>query len=260
MKVISSWYVNGLRAVINKGALAWIQSIRPNILCLQEIKAKPIQVRKDSLEEFSGYHFYWNAAERPGYSGVATFSDIAPLFVQRGMLNRNYYSEGRIITTKFKNFLLLNIYFPNGRRNHSRLKYKLDFYSALLDYCDELHSNGESIIIGGDFNTAHNEIDLKNPKQNEKTSGFLPEERVWLDRYLDHGFIDIFRHRYPEKVQYSWWTFRYEARSRNIGWRLDYFFVSRNMISAIGDVIIHDEIQGSDHCPVTLYIEDDWLV
>jgi exodeoxyribonuclease-3 len=260
MKVITSWNVNGLRSVIKKGALARIQSIHPNILCLQEIKAKPFQVTKESLEEYSGYYSYWNSAERPGYSGVATFSEFVPLFVERGMFNRNYYGEGRIITTKFKNFLLINVYFPNGRRNHSRLKYKLDFYSVLLEYCDNLHSKGESIIICGDFNTAHEEIDLKNPNQNKNTSGFLPEERIWLDRYLEHGFIDIFRQRYPEKIQYSWWTYRYDARSRNIGWRLDYFFISQHLIPAVRDVIIHEDIQGSDHCPVSLYIENEWLV
>ena len=127
---------------------------------------------------------------------------------------------------------------------------------SILEYCDELHDNGESIILCGDFNTAHTEIDLKNPKQNSNTSGFLPEERDWLDKYLDHGFVDIYRYKYPDKVQYTWWTYRYKARSRNIGWRLDYFFVSKNMLSAIHDVVIQDAIQGSDHCPVTLYLDE----
>jgi len=190
---------------------------------------------------------------------VATFSEFIPIFVQRGMSERKFFGEGRIITTKFKNFLLLNVYFPNGRRNHSRLKFKLDFYSTLLDYCDKLHRKGESLIVCGDFNTAHKEIDLKNPKQNDKISGFLPEERVWLDKYLNHGLIEIFRHRYPEKVQYTWWTYRYEARSRKIGWRLDYFLISQHMLSTILDVIIHGNIQGSDYCPVSLYIDDGWF-
>lgn len=257
MKSITSWNVNGLRAVIKKGALDRIQKIQPSILCLQEIKANPNQIPKDSLEFLSQYYSYWNAAKRPGYSGVVTFSEIAPLFVQRGMRNRKFYNEGRLISSKFKGFLLLNVYYPNGRRNYSRLKYKLDFYSALLDYCDDLHAKGERIIICGDFNTAHHEIDLKYPRQNEKTSGFLPEERVWLDRYLSHGFVDIFREIYSDKVQYSWWTYRYEARRRNIGWRLDYFFVSRDLVSKINDVTFQVDILGSDHCPVTLAFEDE---
>ena len=254
MKVITTWNVNGIRAVLRKDAFDWIRTINPDVLCFQEVKAEPIQIKDFNKEEFAGYYQYWNAAERPGYSGVVTYSKTAPLFIQRGMQNRNFYGEGRIITVRFKSFLLLNVYFPNGRRNYSRLKYKLDFYSALLNYCDELHSNGERIIICGDFNTAHNEIDLKNPKQNEKTSGFLPEERIWIDKFLNSGFVDIFRERYPDKIQYTWWTYRYEARKRNIGWRLDYFFVSNSLVPQISDVVIHDDILGSDHCPVTLFL------
>lgn len=256
MIVITTWNVNGLRSVLNKGAFHWIQKNEPNIICLQEIKVNSNQISKDSLNELSEYNSYWNSADKPGYSGVVTFSDSIPSYVQRGIRNRNFSGEGRIIITKFKNFMILNVYFPNGRRNHSRLNYKFGFYNSILEYCDELHNRGESIILCGDFNTAHTEIDLKNPKQNSNTSGFLPEERDWLDKYLDHGFVDIYRYHYPDKVQYTWWTYRYNARTRNIGWRLDYYFVSKNMLSAIHDVVIQDTIQGSDHCPVTLYLDE----
>jgi exodeoxyribonuclease-3 len=151
--------------------------------------------------------------------------------------------------------LLYNIYFPNGQRGQERVDYKLNFYAHLLDICDTLHAAGETIIITGDFNTAHKPIDLRNPKQNEKTSGFLPEERAWIDKYLEHGFIDIYRILYPERVQYTWWTYRMGARQKNVGWRLDYFLVSEKLAARIKDVIIHEDVLGSDHCPVTLLID-----
>lgn len=257
MTAITTWNVNGLRAILKKGGFDWIDKNEPGVLCLQEIKARYDQVSKKSLDSLAGYHSFWNQAERPGYSGVALFSGSVPDFVQRGMPDRKYYGEGRLLAAKFKDIYLLNVYFPNGKRDHGRLKYKLGFYSAVLKYCDRLHSQNENIIICGDFNTAHNEIDLRNPKQNEKTSGFLPEERAWLDKFLEHGFVDIFRERYPQKVQYTWWTYRYNARNNNVGWRLDYFFVSEELSEKIKDIKIQDDIFGSDHCPVTLYLDDD---
>jgi exodeoxyribonuclease III len=162
--------------------------------------------------------------------------------------------EGRLIHSCHKDFHLFNVYFPNGKRDHARLEYKLDFYRDLLDLCDRLHQAGEKLVICGDFNTAHREIDLKNPKQNETTSGFLPEERAWLDRYIEHGFVDAYRELYPDRVQYTWWTYRVNARQRNIGWRLDFFMVSQALQPLVQDVIVHDHVPGSDHCPVSLIL------
>ncbi len=161
-----------------------------------------------------------------------------------------------MIWQRCADFILFNVYFPNGQRDHERLQYKLDFYAHLLEFCDQLHASGESVIITGDFNTAHKEIDLKNPKGNEKTSGFLPEERAWIDKYLEQGFVDAYRSLYPDKIEYTWWTYISNARARNVGWRLDYFLVSEPLMARVKDVVIHDEVMGSDHCPVTLEIDN----
>lgn len=162
--------------------------------------------------------------------------------------------EGRLISTLHPDFRLFNVYFPSGQRGKERVDYKLNFYAHLLEACDRLQAMGEKIIITGDFNTAHMPIDLKNPKQNVKTSGFLPEERAMVQKFLDHGFVDAYRHLYPDRVQYTWWTYRLSARQRGVGWRLDYFLVSEALIPLVKDVIIHDAVLGSDHCPVELFI------
>ncbi len=159
-----------------------------------------------------------------------------------------------MVQTHFEDFTLFNIYFPNGGRDHSRVPFKLDFYAALLDLCDQMHASGEQVVICGDINTAHQEIDLKNHKTNHNTTGFLPEERAWISKYLEHGFVDAFRVIYPEKEQYTWWTYIGNARARNVGWRLDYFLVSEGLMDQVRDVVIHDDVMGSDHCPVTLVI------
>jgi exodeoxyribonuclease-3 len=172
-----------------------------------------------------------------------------------GLGESRFNVEGRVIRTRHPDFLLYNIYFPNGQRGQERVDFKLDFYARLLEICDDLHARGEAVVITGDFNTAHREIDLKNPKENATTSGFLPEERAWIDKYLEHGFVDAYRRLYPERVQYTWWTYRFGARQRGIGWRLDYFLVSETLMSRVRDVIVHDDVLGSDHCPVTLWIE-----
>ena len=160
-----------------------------------------------------------------------------------------------MVQSHFEDFTLFNIYFPNGGRDHSRVPFKLDFYAALLELCDAMHERGEQVVICGDINTAHQEIDLKNHKTNHNTTGFLPEERAWITQYLEHGFVDAFRALYPEKEQYTWWTYIGNARARNVGWRLDYFLVSEGLMDRVQDVVIHDEVMGSDHCPVTLLIE-----
>jgi exodeoxyribonuclease III len=251
---ITTWNVNGIRAALGKGFSTWLQEEKPDVLCLQEIKAKPEQLT-ESQRDFAGYSVIWNPAARPGYSGVATFLRGEHVEASLGLGEPRFDIEGRVIRTRHSGFLLFNIYFPNGQRGQDRVAYKLDFYSYLLEICDDLHSRGERIILTGDFNTAHRPIDLRNPKENEKTSGFLPEEREWVDRYLDHEFVDIYRHFYPDKVQYTWWTYITHARARNVGWRIDYFLISKDLVPRIEDVIIHDEVPGSDHCPVTLIID-----
>lgn len=252
---ITTWNVNGIRAAIKKGALAWAQAEDIDVLCLQEVKARVEQLPEES-RMLPGYTCYWNAAERPGYSGVAVYARTPPLAVDYGLGDARFDSEGRVIRMRFPEFLLYNIYFPNGQRGQGRVDFKLEFYSYLLEQCKQLQDAGERIIITGDFNTAHREIDLANPKSNQKTSGFLPEERVWIDHYIEHGFSDIYRVLYPERVQYTWWTFITNARARNVGWRLDYFLVSNSLIERISDVVIHDDVPGSDHCPVSLLVRD----
>jgi exodeoxyribonuclease III len=249
---ILSWNVNGIRAILKKGAWDWVKIQEADVVCLQEIKGSPTQLPDEHTNFFSGYEPIWNPAVRPGYSGVATFLKKPVSHFSLGLDEVRFDVEGRVIQTIHNDFRLFNIYFPNGQRDHERLSFKLDFYAHLLEFCDILHSKGEKIIICGDFNTAHKEIDLKNPKENEKTSGFLPEERAWVDRYLEHNFVDIYRLVYPDKIQYTWWTYITNARARNVGWRLDYFLISSELVSRVRDVLIHDDVLGSDHCPVSL--------
>ena len=252
---ITTWNVNGLRALLQKNDWNWVQRFKPDVLCLQEIKARPDQLTNAQHTLFEPYQAVWNPAERPGYSGVLTLTNEKEIASTLGLGIEHFDLEGRVIQTHFQDFTLFNIYFPNGGRDHSRVPFKLDFYAALLEMCDEMHENGKQVIICGDINTAHQEIDLKNHKTNHNTTGFLPEERAWITKYLEHGFKDAFRELYPEKEQYTWWTFIGNARSRNVGWRLDYFLVSEGLMSRVKDVLIHDEVMGSDHCPVTLEIE-----
>ncbi len=253
MKIIT-WNVNGIRAALGKGLKAWVLAQAPDVMCLQEIKARPEQL-SDEQREFPGYQAIWNPAERPGYSGVATLLRSAPLDVTLGLGEARFDVEGRVIATQHPDFYLYNIYFPNGQRGRDRVDYKLDFYTRLLEICDQRHADGQHIIITGDFNTAHQPIDLRNPEENEQTSGFLPEERAWVQKFLDHGFVDVYRLLYPDRVQYTWWTYRFAARQRGIGWRIDYFLVSQALVSRVRDVIIHEDVGGSDHCPVTLLID-----
>lgn len=253
MKIVT-WNVNGLRAALRKDALHPVISWNPDVLCLQEIKVRPEQLTEEQ-SNFLGYQVIWNPAERPGYSGVATFVREMPLEVELGMVAPQFDIEGRMIRTRHPGFLLYNVYFPSGQRGWERVEYKLRFYAHLLETCDGLHMAGENIILTGDFNTAHMPIDLKYPKQNQRTSGFLPEEREWVQKFIDHGFVDIYRECYPQREQYTWWTYRLNARQRGIGWRLDYFLMSEALASRVHDVIIHEEVQGSDHCPVELVLE-----
>jgi exodeoxyribonuclease III len=253
MRIIT-WNVNGIRAALAKNALGWAFDQQPDALCLQEVKARPEQLSEGQHTQLK-LPDAWNPAERAGYSGVVTFYKSKPDEIMMGMGEPKFDVEGRVIQTRWADLRLFNIYFPSGSRGHERVEYKLDFYAALLERCDALQKSGEHLILCGDFNTAHQPIDLKYPKENKNTSGFLPEEREWVQRYLDHGFVDVFRHLYPDKVQYTWWTARVNARARGIGWRLDYFLVSETLLPRIKDMVIHDQVMGSDHCPVELILD-----
>jgi exodeoxyribonuclease-3 len=250
---ITTWNVNGFRAILKKGFKESITLLNPDILCLQEIKAKKEQLSDEDIT-IPGYQFVWNSAERPGYSGVAMYYKKNDASIQFGLSSDEFDTEGRVIRMDLPEFTLFNIYFPNGQRGQERVDYKLRFYKLLLDICDELHKSDRKVVITGDFNTAHSEIDLANPKENSVVSGFLPQERAWIDYYLQHGFVDAFRALYPDKVQYSWWTYRVNARARGIGWRLDYYLTSEKLMQNVKDVIIHDDVMGSDHCPVSMII------
>ena len=254
MKLIS-WNVNGVRAVVKKGFLDWLEQAQPDILCLQETKAHVDQLAAEILTDH-GYHTYWHSGERRGYSGVATFCKEEPLYVQEGLGIERYDAEGRVLVTEHENFLLYNIYFPNGQKDDERLQYKLDFYDDLLPIINEQVESGNNVVVTGDWNTAHHPIDLARPKQNVNTSGFMPIEREKLDMYVENGWIDTFRLFHPEGERYSWWTYRFGARERNVGWRIDYFFVNEGFLDNVEDADIHDEIMGSDHCPVSLELSE----
>ncbi len=246
---ILSWNVNGVRAAQKKGLLPWLVEQSPDIMCIQETKAHPEQLDADLLNPPS-YYTYWEHPERKGYSGVATFSKKEPYKTQTGFNMPDFDTEGRVLITDYADFVLMNIYFPNGKKDQFRLEYKLAFYDIFLAYADELKDKGRKIIACGDFNTAHKEIDIARPNENKKYSGFLPVERAWLDKFVSHGYVDILRQLHPEPHQYTWWDMKSGARERNVGWRIDYFFVSENVVDSVTDAFIMPEVFGSDHCPV----------
>jgi len=246
---ILSWNVNGIRAVERRGFLEWLYRELPDILCVQETKAQPEQLSQE-LSQPRGYHTYWNYPEKKGYSGVANFTREKALDIHYNLASEGFDVEGRIITVEYPNFILLNVYFPNGKKDEERLKYKLDFYELALNFVERIKTKNDRLIICGDFNTAHKEIDLANPKSHENTSGFLPVERAWIDKLVTHHYIDTFRHFNKEPNQYTWWDLRTGARERNVGWRLDYLFVSENLLDSVTRAFIMPEVTGSDHCPV----------
>jgi exodeoxyribonuclease-3 len=248
------WNVNGIRAVKGKGFLDWLYRESPDIVSLQETKAHIEQLDAD-LKEPQGYFTYWNhPEERKGYSGVAIFTKEKPLSVQYDFGAAELDLEGRIIVADYPEFTLLNIYFPNGKKDESRLRYKMDFYEVFLQFADVLRDKGKRLVICGDLNTAHNEIDLARPKENASVSGFLPEERAWMDKFVTHGYVDTFRHFNKEPNQYTWWDLKSGARERNVGWRLDYFFVSEDLLPSVARAFIMSEVMGSDHCPVGIIL------
>ena len=252
-----SWNVNGYRAVMKKGFLDTIAALDADIIGLQETKLQEPQLTR-AMREIEGYAATFSfSTVKKGYSGVAAYSRLKPRAVRHGLGISRFDDEGRIVELEFDAFTFFNVYFPNGQMSDERLQYKLDFYKAFFDYAENLRRAGKSLIITGDFNTAHNEIDLKNPGPNSTRSGFLPIEREWLDRIVDLGYVDTFRHFYPATEKYSWWTYRFNARKNNAGWRIDYFFVTEEMMTRglVKDALIDNDIFGSDHCPVGLILE-----
>ena len=246
---ILSWNVNGFRAVYKKGFMEWMHKEQPDILCLQETKAEEGQIQKELLD-VKGYHWIFSSAQKKGYSGVAVFSKDKPISVAKGFGHDRFDCEGRTIVADFPGFTLCNVYFPNGKSKPERLQYKLDFYDHFLKFTTKLRKQGKSVIVCGDVNTAHKEIDLARPKENAKISGFLPEERAWMDAFLASGFIDTLRQFNDKPAQYSWWDMQSGARARNVGWRIDYFLASEDLKARIKSAFILPDVLGSDHCPV----------
>lgn len=249
MKLIS-WNVNGIRACLNKGFLDFFKEVNADIFCLQETKCQPEQINL----EFEGYTSYWNSAERKGYSGTAIFTKKQPVNVTYGIGIEEHDKEGRIITLEFENFYLVTNYTPNAKRELERLDYRMVWEDEIRKYLLELNKK-KPVIMCGDLNVAHEEIDLKNPKTNKGNAGFTNEEREKMTELLNAGFIDSYRYLYPEKIEYSWWSYMGHAREKNVGWRIDYFIVSNDFRENIKDATIYTGILGSDHCPVGLEIK-----
>ena len=249
MKLVS-WNVNGLRACLGKGFLDAFSALDADIFSIQETKMQPGQAELD----LPGYHQYWNSAEKKGYSGTAVFTRLEPLNVTCGIGSEEHDREGRAITLEFEDFYLVNCYVPNAQRELTRLDWRMEWEDALREYLLGLDSR-KPVIYCGDLNVAHQEIDLKNAKSNRGNAGFTDEERSKLTELLEAGFVDSFRHLYPDKTgAYSWWSYMFHAREKNAGWRIDYFLVSKSIADKINDSVIHPEIMGSDHCPVELDI------
>ena len=239
---------------MKKGFFKWLSGRSPDILCIQEVKANPDQV---SLNPF-GYFTYWHPAKKKGYSGVVTFTKNKPLRVEKELGIEVADNEGRFLLTEFEKFYLINLYFPNAQRGLARLDFRLEFNQALLEYIEKLRKeSSKGIILCGDFNAAHAEIDLKNPKQNQNNAGFSPKERAYITELIDNGYLDTFREFDKSPGNYTWWTYRYNARTKNIGWRIDYFFVNQEFRNKLKSAFILKDVQGSDHCPIgiTLALE-----
>lgn len=251
MKKMISWNVNGLRAVMGKNFMEDFQKLDADIFCLQETKLQEGQIEL----ELPGYHQYWNYAEKKGYSGTALFTKEEPINVTYGMGIEEHDQEGRVITAEFENYYVLTVYVPNSQGELKRLPYRMEWEDAWREYINRLNEK-KPVIYCGDLNVAHEEIDIKNPSTNHHNAGFTDEERAKFSRLLDSGYVDSFRMLYPEaKDEYSWWSYRMKARERNVGWRIDYFVVSEKIKEKIKDAGIHQEIFGSDHCPIELDID-----
>lgn len=251
---ILSWNVNGIRAVHKKGFLDWLDREQPDILCLQETKASVDQLPHELMNP-EGYKSYWSSAQRKGYSGVGVYTKSPVLKVEYGMGIEEFDMEGRFIRIDLEEFVLMNVYFPNGKMGKERLDFKLRFYDSFLNYIENLRKEKTPIIFVGDVNTAHMEIDLARPRENSKVSGFLPIEREWIDKVVERGYVDTFRKLNGGLVQYSWWDLKSGARSRNIGWRIDYVFVSPDLEKHVVKAFMMNDVEGSDHCPVGIELE-----
>ena len=252
MKLIS-WNVNGLRACLKKDFLASFRTLDADVFCLQETK---LQHHAGDLElDLPGYHQFWNSAEKKGYSGVAVFTKTEPLSVTYGLGVEDHDHEGRVITAEYEDFYLVCCYTPNAQNELKRLDYRMTWEDAFRAYLQKLDAV-KPVILCGDLNVAHQEIDLKNPKTNRRNAGFTDEEREKMTDLLSAGFSDTYRTLYPEKVEYSWWSYRFKAREKNAGWRIDYFIVSNRLMDRVADAKIHTEVFGSDHCPVELTLHD----
>ena len=253
MKIVS-WNVNGIRACIGKGFLDFVKKENPDIICVQETKAHPEQVDM-TLEDYP--HHYWNSAERKGYSGVAVFSKVKPISVKYGIGLLD--EEGRVITLEFDDYFLVTVYTPNSKPDLARVDFRYNEWDK--HFLEHVKSLDKPVIFCGDLNVAHEEIDLKNPQSNKTTAtrpgnaGFTDKEREGFSNFLDAGYVDTFRHLYPDKVKYSWWSYRFSARAKGIGWRIDYFLVDLKLINRVKDSRILDEVTGSDHCPVELVLD-----
>ncbi len=252
---IISWNVNGIRAVHRKGELQNILTDRsPDILCIQETKANEEQLA-DEILNINEYKSYFKSSTiKKGYSGVAIYSKIEPILI-KDMDIKDFDCEGRFIEAHFNDFILINCYFPNSQEKGKRLGYKLEFCNKLLEHCNKLINSGKNIILCGDYNIAHKEIDLANPKRNTENPGFLPEEREWMTKFLNNGFTDIYRYFYPDDVEYTWWSYRFKAREKNIGWRIDYHCTNDSFLKNIKKIEILNNIMGSDHCPISITLK-----
>jgi exodeoxyribonuclease-3 len=251
-----SWNVNGVRSVRSKGYLDDMLEDGPDVLCLQETKIQPDQL-DDYLKGPPGYRAYWAYPQKKGYGGVATFTREEPVNVNYDLGESSLDMEGRVIATEYPEFTLFNIYFPNGKASQERLDYKMAFYDVFLDHADALRRAGRKIVVCGDVNTAHNEIDIARPRENSKRSGFLPIERAWMDKFESRGYVDTFRHFNRDEVQYTWWDLKTGARARNVGWRIDYFYVSEDLLPSVAASTIMSDVMGSDHCPIALDLKFD---
>ncbi|OIP80194.1 MAG: exodeoxyribonuclease III [Parcubacteria group bacterium CG08_land_8_20_14_0_20_48_21] len=255
-KTLLSWNVNGIRAAERKGFLNWIDKGLYDIVCVQETKVNDTSLLSDAVLQTNGYHAYWNCAtEKKGYSGVAVYTKEEPLVVKTDFGKNLLSKEGRMLECDFDDYILLNIYFPNGGMSPERLAYKLEFYKQFLRYVQSLRKKCKHVIFCGDLNTAHGAIDLARPKENVEHSGFMPIEREWLDRFVEAGFVDTFRLFHQEGGQYSYWDMKTRARDRNVGWRIDYFWVDDLTKKLVIDAFILSEVMGSDHCPVGIRIK-----
>ncbi len=251
--LLMSWNVNGIRACLRKGFLDFLRKYNPDVLALQEIKASEKDIPAE-VKNFPGYYKYFYPAKRKGYAGTALFTKVKPAEVRFGIGIEEYDDEGRVITADFGKFYFVNIYFPNAQHGLTRLEFKLKFDEDIHRYLNSLREE-KPVVVCGDFNVAHKEIDLANPKQNVKNAGFTPEERAWMDRFIGDGWIDTFRMFVKEGGHYTWWSYRFDARARNIGWRVDYFIVSPELKDKVKNSWILSEVMGSDHAPIALELE-----